>query len=180
MNTKNKQSFSFRKVCAFFSIFGFIASLVVHVFSLLGFSLFNVFAGFLYIGALLAILLMVIFVLNVAGGEIWKREFFTERLSTVIPKKMWFVVLGFFVYMVFYSIWLEVVKPNGSPTLRDKKYVLLSEGRTDYQRVIRELTQAEYEALNTKDMTELSGYKMFFYLVPALYFWFSIKKAKSK
>jgi hypothetical protein len=176
MKTKTKQRFAFRKACGYFSIFGFITSLVFHLTSILGFSLFGAFVGFLHIGALLAFGLMLIFVLNVPGGEIWKREFVTERLKSVIPKKLSFVVLSFFIYMILNSIWISIIRPNGLPSFRDEKYVILSEGRINTQQVIREITKEEYDLLNAKDIRDLTGYWMFFYLIPALYFWFSLKK----
>lgn len=177
MKAKTRQRFSFRKACAYFSVLGFITSLVFHLTSILGFSLFGAFVGFLHIGALLAFGLMLIFILNVPGGEIWKREFVTERLKSVIPKKPSFVVLVFFIYMILNSIWISVTRPDGLPSFRNEKYVILSEGRINTQQIIREITKEEYDLLNAKDIRDFSGYWMFFYLNPALYFCFSLKNS---
>jgi hypothetical protein len=179
MASDNKQSFSFRMSCAVFSIFCFITSLIVHIVSLLGFSFFNGFAGFLHIGAVLAVLLMIIHILNVPGGEIWKRSFFSERLIGAIPGKMGFVMAGFFIYMILGSIWFSVIR-EGVPSFTNGKYVLLSEGRTNNQKVVREITEAEYDLLITKEIKNLSTFWMFFYLIPTLYFWYSLKMETSQ
>jgi hypothetical protein len=116
----------------------------------------------------------------VQGGEIWKRELFTNRLFGLLPKKLHFAILAVFIYALLNSIWIDATKPNGLANSIDGKYVLLSEEKTENKRVIREITLEEFNLLNAKNMRNISGYWMFLYLISALYFWKTAKKEVSE
>jgi hypothetical protein len=90
-------------------------------------------------------------------------------VRTLFPT--WVRVIGaaVFVYALINFALFITATEGGSPRVRDGHFVLLDHGR-----VIRELSAAEYEAMEARDVRGFSGHWLVFYFVP--FAWFLLRK----
>ena len=87
------------------------------------------------------------------------------RMMALIPLPIKLLCLAALLYTAFNFLYFLSQTQGGTPTFEDGVYLLEHRGE-----FIRNLTQAEYQALLTNQVRGFSGHWMLFTLVPFIYF----------
>ena len=93
------------------------------------------------------------------------RRVFWNKFFATMPTWARYAVKAFFAYALINFVLFIVLSKGGAAEERDGKYVLQNHGK-----VIRELSEEEYELQEAYVIRGFSGHWMIFYLVPALFF----------
>jgi hypothetical protein len=167
-----EKGFSFRKFLAKVAFFCFGLSLVIHLTACFGINLgkYLPFIGLLHLGLFFVCIPAAISVF--LEKENAKEEGVLYNWITSIPKKARYIAIIFFVYTILSFILLFAQNYEGVPGEANGKYVLFSNGRISSRYVIREITEAEYDLRQLRDIRSLSALWVIIYLVPALHFWY--------
>ena len=97
---------------------------------------------------------------------------FWQRYFEAMPKWTKYL-LGFFGMYAFVNFALFFLLSEGAtPAISNGMYILQSHGS-----FVREITASEYLWQQAYILRGFSGHWMIFYLIPALYFWFSVNDA---
>jgi hypothetical protein len=101
------------------------------------------------------------------GAPVWGETFYWKQFSQGMPK--WVVptikLLGLFFF--FHFILFLVQSQAASPQIEDGQYVLNNHGQ-----IVQALTQLEYFRLKGAELRMFAAGWIFFYFVPAMYWWF--------
>jgi hypothetical protein len=90
-----------------------------------------------------------------------------DDLAASMPRWAKKAVGIFFAYALINFIIFLFLAGGDVPIVQDGKYILKRHGK-----IIQELTKEKYTWQNAYILRGFSGHWMFFYLVPALYFWY--------
>ena len=160
---------------------GFGLSLITHLATYLGVNVARhvPFVWLLHVGIFLGVVAMLIDAPSKAVGD-WSdtgpnywRGFFDP-----MPGWVRYLSYGLFAYVVINFVLFLVLSREGSPDVLNGKYVLRIDGKAEEERVVREITLAEYDLREARILRGFSGHWLIFYLCPALFFWYSEKEAR--
>jgi hypothetical protein len=167
-------SLTLRQYFSLLAFVGFAVSLIIHLLTFLGLNLNErvPWIWILHLGIFIVFVPMLIAPLN------WERKHWWRNFLAPMPKWVHYIAYGFFAYGIINFLIFISLSMEGSPDIRDGKYVLRSDGRVEDQRVIREISKEEYDLRNDRIVRGFSGHWMIFYLIPALYFWFPRSEIK--
>ena len=142
---------------------GFFASLLVHLITFLGIdpSKHMPFVWGLHLGIFVVFIPMAIYQRRTRRNENWRASL------DVTPRWAQYAVMAFLAYALINFALFFFLSEGGVPSVRDGKYVLHNHGK-----VVRELSEDEYELQKAYVLRGFSGHWMIFYLVPALFFSF--------
>lgn len=161
-----------RKGLAILSVCGLFASIVIYTASYRGTTMDSVakWAIVLHVGVFVLPLPMY----AVEYSKVKQRTFFWKGFARGMPK--WVVpgikLLGLF-FVVHFVLFLTQSHAS-APEIKDGQYVLNDHGRT-----VKTLTQSEYYTLKGAELRLFATGWMFFYFVPAAYWWFPRTEEKS-
>ncbi len=152
-----------RRTFSIIAFTGFFISLIIHLTTFFGIDPAKhiPLVWGLHVGIFVVFIPMVLFQGSTKRKDYWSRFFGT------MPRWTRYTVKAFSVYAIMNFALFFFLSRGGTPDVRDGKYVLHNHGN-----VIRELTQDEYEWQNAYIVRGFSGHWMFFYLMPALFFWY--------
>jgi hypothetical protein len=144
---------------------GFFMSLLVHVTTFFGIdpSKHVPFVWALHLGIFVVFIPMVIYQRPKLRKNNWR------IFIDAVPRWARYAVKGFFAYALINFALFFYLSGGGVPEVRDGRYVLHNHGK-----VIRELSEDEYELQNAYVLRGFSGHWMLFYLIPALFFWYRV------
>jgi hypothetical protein len=111
----------------------------------------------LHLGIFVVFIPMAIYQRRNPGKDHWR------TFDDAMPRWARYAVIGFFAYALINFALFFLLSEGGVPAVRDGKYVLHNHGK-----VIRELSEDEYELQKAYVLRGFSGHWMVFYLVPAL------------
>ena len=154
-----------RKILAVLAACGLAASVFAYIGSYLGMTMDGAFrlAILLHVGVFILLAPMY----AVDYGAVKERSFFWKGFSHCMPK--WVVptikLLGV-VFLVHFCLFL-IESHAASPQIKDGQYVLDNHGQ-----IVKVLTQREYFGLKGAELRLFATGWMFFYFVPAAYWWF--------
>jgi hypothetical protein len=172
MRDETSQALSWRHYFSLFAFLGFGTSLIVHLITFLG---FNVSQYVPWVWVLHLGIFVVYFPMMFAPVMWGFRRHFWRRFFAPMPPLARYMGYGFFAYAIINFVIFFAFTKEGSPDIREGKYILHTDGRVENQRVIRELSKEEYDLRMDRILRGFSGHWMIFYLIPALYFWFPRK-----
>ena len=161
--------FSFRRLVGVLAFAGFGISLLVHLSTFFGIHLQDTIPAvwLLHLGIFIVFIPMVF-----ATQKLQHRKDFWRSFFSTMPKWTGILAKGLFVYAFLNFALFFVLSKGGVPERRDEKYVLHAHGQ-----IIKELTREEYDWQQAYVLRGFSGHWMVFYLIPALYFFYSEKRA---
>ena len=154
-----------RRILAVMAACGLFASVLAYIGSYVGTTMDSLFrwAIVLHIGVF--ILLLPMYMLEYSAVK--ARSFFWQGFSQAMPS--WVVptlkLLG--VFFAIHFILFLIQSHAASPQFKNGEYVLDNHGQ-----IVKVLTQGEYFRLKGAELRLFATGWMFFYLVPAAYWWF--------
>lgn len=161
-----------RRGLAILAICGLFASIVIYTASYRGTTMDSIakWAIGLHVGVFVLLLPMY----AVEYSKVKQRTFFWKGFARGMPK--WVVpgikLLGLF-FVVHFVLFLTQSHAS-APEIKDGQYVLNDHGRT-----VKPLTQSEYYTLKGAELRLFATGWMFFYFVPAAYWWFPRTEEKN-
>lgn len=161
-----------RRGLAIVSICGLFASIVIYTASYRGATIDGIarWAILLHVGVFVLLLPMY----AVEYSRVLERTFFWKGFARGMPK--WVVpgikLLGLF-FVIHFVLFL-MQSHASAPEIKNGQYVL-----DDHGRIVKTLTQSEYYTLKGAELRLFATGWMFFYFVPAAYWWFPRTEEKN-
>ena len=154
-----------RRFLAVISICGLALSVVAYIGSFIGTTMDGIFRWAIVLHVGIFVLLLPMY--GVEYTALKNRSFFWKGFAQAMPR--WVVpcvkVLGVFFFVHF--VLFLVQSHAAAPEIKNGEYVL-----NDHGRLVKILTQGEYLGLKGAELRLFATAWMFFYFVPAMYWWF--------
>ncbi len=149
-------------VVGFCALAGFILSLAVHIAAVFG---VDASARFPWVWSLHFGVFLVFIPFVISSRKTFKGKPSLAEARQLFPG--WVLALGavIFVYVAINFILLILATEGGSPSIMDGRFVLQNHGKW-----IRDITAAQYNALQASVMRGFSGHWLTFYYLPLAYF----------
>jgi hypothetical protein len=153
------------KFLAFLSACGLMVSVLGYIYSFLGAPVEQDFVGALSLLPGWAALSVPIFVLEYPESRkvSWPFKGFARGMPSWVAPCSWLLQLFF----VAHFVWMAMQWGPGVPDIVDGQYVLASRGR-----VLKLLTQGQYQTLMEAGLRSLATIMISFYFMPMVYWWF--------
>jgi|GEM_PF-1301671 len=151
------------------AVAGFTLSLIVHLSSIIGINVnkYVPWVWVLHIGFMILIIPILFDSFPILSPMHRMRRFLVP-----LPPSARQLLIGFGIYALinFGIFFLSPWAHEGSPAIREGRYVLLDQGPSGQQAIVRSISEAEYDRRTAAQLRAFSGHWMLFYLLSALYF----------
>lgn len=146
-----------KKILGFLSVLGFVAAFIIHTLTFFGIDSSKYFYGVwcLHIGVFIVFIPLTISA---------KKEKNSDEYSKM-PSWAKLVIAAIFVYALVNIALFFFFSEGGSPTIINDQYVLLDHGK-----LIRQLTEVEYNWQKAYVLRGFSGHWLLFYLISACHY----------
>ncbi|MGI8469380.1 MAG: hypothetical protein ACR2N3_13100 [Pyrinomonadaceae bacterium] len=171
----------YRRILAILSFACFMLSLIIHLFSVFGINIIKNEFFYFYFQVLMFIPFGAMVGISQPQFELYKQtdeNNYQKWFFLFIPKWIKYAVYVLGIYIILnFALCLPMISTVQAEVLNGKYVLLPIKSEVLPEKVIREISEQEYEWRKSYDTRAMSGFWMGFYLMPALFFWYERKKS---